>query len=64
MLDIKEYLKSLNRRSKKEDIPGATQEIEGICPCCGKGLKKVVGCCSAKNGSIQCRANCGYKVSL
>ena len=64
-MDLIEYIKGLNRRSKFDDMPGTVEKfLDEPCPNCGKGLKKMHPCCGDPPGSIQCVAKCGYYVSV
>ena len=51
--------------SKQKDItPGTKYEVlEEKCPNCNTNLKKLPGCCGAKNGLLKC-TGCGYQVNL
>ena len=64
MSNISEYLKTLNRRNKADDIPGTVQTyLDELCPSCGKKLRLMKPCCSSKFGTKECKA-CGYKIVL
>ena len=48
---ITDYLKTLKRRSKKDDIPGTTEgEVAKECPVCGRKMRIYKSCCGSPNG--------------
>ena len=62
-MDIKAYLKGLQRSSKSQDIPGTVEaHLDELCPVCGKKLKLMKPCCSSKFGTKECA--CGWKIQL
>lgn len=56
------YLKSLNRRTKDDDLPGSVLKVlDEPCPLCGRNMKLYRPCCGAPNGTKECK-RCDYKV--
>lgn len=63
-MDIKEYIKTLKRVSKEDDVPGTVEAYtDDPCPSCGKKLKIMKPCCSEKRRTKVCGI-CGYKEFL
>jgi hypothetical protein len=61
--NIAELLKTLSRRSKKDDLPGTVEAfLDEKCPICNRNLKKKKPCCGAAKGTKECL--CGYRVIL
>ena len=62
-MNIPDYIRSLKRSSKKDEIPGlAGEEIEEQCPACKSNMKKYPPCCGMPLGYKGCK--CGYKISF
>ena len=62
-MNIQELLKTFNKRSKKDDVPGTVQQyLDEECPVCGKKLKIKKACCSSKHPTKECV--CGWKLLL
>ena len=60
-IPITDYLRTLKRRSKQDDIPGTTEgEVEKPCPVCGRKMRKYKPCCNSKEGYIGCMP-CNWK---
>ena len=55
-------LSKLQRRSKKDDIPGTVVSILlDKCPVCGNYMKQYKACCGSPFGYRGC--GCGYKIT-
>jgi hypothetical protein len=62
-MNIQEYINSLKRSSKFDDVPGTVAAyLDEKCPACGKKMKLMKPCCNSKFGTKVCL--CGYKVIL
>ena len=63
-MNLKKHLKSLQKASKLDDIPGTVAEnTNKPCPTgCGGKLKIMNPCCSIKKYKERC--NCGYEAIL
>ena len=62
-MDMREYITSLKRTSKKDDVPGTLlMELEKECPVCGKKMKRYKPCCGNPYGYDKCI--CDYKIVL
>jgi hypothetical protein len=58
-MNISDLLKSLPKRSKKDDIPGTVEAyLDELCPACGGKLKLMKPCCSNPRKSKVCV--CGW----
>jgi hypothetical protein len=62
-VELNDYLRSLKKRSKADDIPGTVEEgQEEKCPACGGMMKKYKPCCGSPIGYLKC-SKCGYKIA-
>jgi len=60
MNKLAEYVNSLKRRSKADNIPGTGRQTDQPCPACGKPLYLKFKCCGQPNDMLVCNP-CGYK---
>lgn len=60
-IPITDYLRTLKRRDKKDDLPGTTEgEVDKPCPICGRKMRQYKPCCGSPEGYIGCLP-CNWK---